>query len=318
MFKDFNNNPLESFDELINKFECIGNLPIALRPERANQLFLEISIKIEGELRVLSSTSSSSSPSIASRKRIEAYKQAKTKYLKKCKDLLGNKYIEFKQDKIPKSNFNLYPELFLRDWAWESSDLDSFFNYLKNINEQNILFLGCGAGRLAFEVATFYKDKNIFASDLNPLNLLPIFQKNYKIYDAQLYPKSLDDVSQKYNIKPIQIPDNLKYFVSDFYDLPIETCECVITTWLLDTLPNKFHELISHVINYISEEGTYYYIGLSNFHKKSLEDSLCQDEIIEVFNNYFNEVTYESKFIPYLQDPKTATKREELVFICYL
>lgn len=315
MFLDLKTGEEKDFNQLIKVFDNINDLPLVLTDERKKQLLFEISLKIENEIRSLASISSSDINLASSRKRIEAYKQFKSKYLKKCKDLLGDKFNKFDSPNIPQSNFNLYPELFLRDWIWESSEISIFLNFLNqnNENEDEIIFLGCGAGRLAYETATSLPETKVYGTDLNPLNLLPLLQNNFKAYDAQLYPFDISKSGNKFDFKKIQLPSNLNYFISDFYELPIINSNCVVTTWLLDTLPNKFHELIAHIVYALNENASYYYIGLANFHKKSIEDMLSQDEIIDVLNNFFESVTYEVKFIPYMQDPNTSLKREELV-----
>lgn len=315
MFFDLNDGVEKDFNELARVYEDINGLPFFLSEERQKQLLFDISLKIENELRSLSSISSIEVNLTSSRKRIEAYKQFRTKYLKRCKDLLGDKLVKFRPQDIPQSNFNLYPELFLRDWIWESKEINIFLEFLntKNKNEEEIIFLGCGAGRLAYETAISLPQTKVYGSDINPLNLLPLFQNNYKAYDTQLYPVDISKSGNKYDFKKIQMPDNLNYFISDFYELPINNANSLVTTWLLDILPNKFHELIAHIVYTLNENASYYYIGLANFHKKSIEDMLTQDEIIEVLNDFFESVSFESKFIPYMQDPNTSLKREELV-----
>jgi len=308
------NKESPSFKELIQSFPRIGQLPLLLTKEKSECLFFDISIYLENEYRSLSRLNSSNSSIKTSRKRIEAIKSSRLSQIKKQKELLAQSLVEFGDNHIPRSTFNPYDELFFRDWCWNKSENSIFIDYLKNKVSNNTAFLGCGAGKVAYEVAKHNPDLDIYATDLNPLNLLPILNsKSLKLYDTLYYSEDLKNVSQKYDFKAPVPLENLNYFVSDFYQLPFSNVECIVTNWLLDILPTNLDALISHISHHLSKSGTFHYIGLANFRNKTIESSYGHEEIIETFKLFFQDVSFELKRIDYLSGPGSASKREELV-----
>lgn len=316
MFFDTYKNNIQ-YAELKDHYSVVNEVPIYLSQSEFKQLAFEISLYLHNEKLNLKNIQSSEIKYKTTRKRIEAYKSDRLKMIKKISQSLGEMYQELDLDQVPRSNFNPYLELFFKDWLWDQKDN---LSYLKDIKRgfKDTLFLGCGAARVAYEYANENPSTNVYATDSNPINLCLLYnQKNTKVFDTIIHPTNINHTSVKFEFTSPAPLKNFMPFVSDFYTMKVKQFEHVVSNWFLDILPNTLDQNLSHLINYIKDDGSFTYIGLSNFYNQSLENSFTQEEIEEILNHYFNDVQMLQKDFNYLNSSYSSQKRVEKILVIH-
>lgn len=311
---NYKNNTL-TYSQLKENFSTINDIPFFLSEADYNFLSFRVSLYIKNEEIKLKNIQSSNLELKSSRKRIELYKASKLKVLNRLKSTLKNFFIELNQERLPQSDFNPYLELFFKDWLWDQEDNLSYIDQIPTDSE-NILFLGCGAARMAYEYAKKNPSIDVYATDINPINLTLLFNQNKtKLFDVVKHPKELDKTSNKFEFSSPDKLENFYPFVSDFYTMDLQKFDHIVSNWFLDILPNDINTNLSHALSFLNDGGQFTYIGLANFYNKTLEESFTQDEILETFQNYFAHIKHSTQNFNYLNTEYVSQKRQEQLLI---
>lgn len=156
-------------------------------------------------------------------------------------------------------------------------------------SERNIAVLGCGAGRLPYDIANQFPKSHVVAVDLNPLLLLAAQQVNSGAKLKGIFPA----VSPKDRMKPAIEVDlaapkgpakNLEFAFADVYALPFQpsSFDLVLTPWLVDILPRHFSLLTSSIAQIVKPSGLWINSGAWAFNFQNEEDNLSLLEAEEV------------------------------------
>lgn len=314
MFINSNNETL-TYKDLKNSYPVHNEIPFFLNNNEYHELAFQVNLYLLNEQINIKSIQSSNIPYKTTRKRIENYKDAKLKTLKKITQSLGEFYKDLQLKQVPRSSFNAYLELFFKDWLWNQTDNLSYLNDIPT-DKDDILFLGCGAARVAYEYAKNNKNCAVYATDKNPINLCLLNnQKNTKIYDTIKNPNTLTNTSVKFEFNSPDSLDNFHPFIADFYSMKTKPFKHVVSNWFLDILPHSIESNLSHLLTFMDENSSFTYIGLSNFYNKSLEQSYTKEELEEILNVYFKDVSIETRSFNYLENEYTSQKRKENILI---
>ena len=314
MFLDKNNN-LVTYQQLKENFPTHNDIPFFLDELGYKKLAFDISLYLHNESIKIKNIQSSNLKLKSTRKRVENYKSGRLKTIKKIHSTLTGFTQELNTQQVPQSNFNPYLELFFKDWLWDQDDNLSYLNDI-NTNCNDILFLGCGAARVAYEYAKNNDKIDVYATDINPINLCLINnQKNTKLFDSVKNPTSIENSAVKFEFSSPDKLNNFFPFVADFYQMKTNQYEHVVSNWFLDILPNQLETNLSHLLQFIKEDGQFTYIGLSNFYNRSLEESFATEEIEELLKEHFLNVEIKQRDFNYLSTPYTSQKRTEKILI---
>lgn len=217
-----------------------------------------------------------------------------------------------------------YPNIH-RDWCWgdeeNEASLRILLQALGDRDPGRTLFLGAGAGRLAFD---FHQQTTAttVALDFNPL----LVMLGKRICDGETlelneFPMAPLDFASLAPLRTLKAPtparDGLNFVVADVHRAPFaaKSFDTVVTPWLVDILPGKFDELCARVNHWLDDNGTWLNFGSLNFHHSDPAAQLGPDECIATLQAQgFETPATRNTTIPYLCSPASRHSRQETVF----
>lgn len=329
---------MNNFDMIAHLFSqdpksylSIDSIPWAY--PNSQEKFLEWSAKVHSfyhfeneELSILQNKLNQKSLTKITSKRIQKYISDKKLQIKSMQKLLD----QFKPPEnfvplIDRQNILSYQELVFRDWCYDSSEVNTYINFIKSKltgNEKNILVLGAGACKLSHELALSTK-ANIISTDINPYLFSVVNNlysgKHLKLIETIPFAKSIEDISKKWELKPIKKPDNHFLVYTDFESLPFKnnSFDLVIGCWFFDIIETELDQSLPHINTFLKNDGRCIYIGPSNFHKESTSKMLTSEEIIERFQNSYSNIDISKENICYLDNPYNSQKRYEDILLIH-
>lgn len=188
---------------------------------------------------------------------------------------------------------------------------------------QRIAVLGCGAGRLAYDLSKL--GHSVLGLDLNPLLLLAAQEFAFggparKSADFPVQALNPDQPGREVKLGglPAASPENLSFAFGDVYQLPLSagSIDVVITPWLIDILPRRFAELVAEVARVLKPNGGWINAGSWRFDFRTEGENLSVSEAEEIASAHFNPIRTTRASTPYLQSPFDAHRREE-VLTCF-
>ena len=266
--------------------------------------------------------------SVSTRQRLHKQHEARHKNLAQIEKILAD-WIPDKALPLSQSTQQIfsYFQLFFRDWCW-GDELESYSEFvLDNISvdsQENILILGSGAGGLSYRVANARPKSRLLSIEHNPFLALASAQimqgKSVKLYDYTLYPRGLEFVAQKHEIRAAKLKhDNHAVVLGEFPRLPIADAQfdTVVAPWFLDILDQSFESALHDCLRFMKDDGKLLFIGPANVHSDYYEEQLCSTEILEVLQRCFKNVEHEQRRIPYLDSPlESQARMESVLFAC--
>ena len=256
------------------------------------------------------------------KKRLNETLQARVFNLKQIKKLLHGFFTEDKaQTVFSTQQIHSYFDNIFRDWSWGLDELDSYVAKLENQDFENktVLILGAGAGGLGHLLASKYPSCRFVEIEHNPLLAIVNHQlssgKTIKLSETSAYPKSLDKVCEKRELGSSNKTENKAVVLASFPDLPFKenSFDCIIAPWFLDILDIPFENALYCAKEFLKTDGVFHFCGPSNIHKKQISEQYCHQEIVEVFNEFFNHVEETQEELPYLNSPLNSQKRIETI-----
>ncbi|MBK7842421.1 MAG: hypothetical protein IPJ71_01805 [Bdellovibrionales bacterium] len=137
-------------------------------------------------------------------------------------------------NKMPtKQGPRTYLDLLFRDWAWENNELTETIQVFDSITPSGqslwnqLVILGGGAGRLAFELAHQHPNWNLTSVDINPLLMFTAQamqrQKTLDFFEFPISPVSLEATCALQTLRnPLGQAGNLSFLFADALNLPVK------------------------------------------------------------------------------------------------
>ncbi|MFK8018315.1 MAG: methyltransferase domain-containing protein [Pseudomonadales bacterium] len=264
----------------------------------------------------------------STRQRLHKQHEARHKNLAQIEKLLA----DWIPDKALPKNQNSqqifsYFQLLFRDWCW-GDELESYSDFVLDKvsvdSQKNVLILGSGAGGLSYRLANALPKSRLLSIEHNPFLALAsarIMQgKSIKLYDYTLYPRTLELVAQKHEIKTAKLEHgNHAVVLGEFPALPIAEAEfdTVVAPWFLDILDQNFESALGDCLRFVKDDGQLLFIGPANVHSEYYEEQLCSTEILEMLQSKFEHVEHEQRRVPYLDSPlESQARMESVLFVC--
>jgi len=214
-----------------------------------------------------------------------------------------------------------------RDWSWGDEENAASLKqvrsvFLENAELGNVLVLGAGAGRLAYDLHMQAGCTTTIAMDFNPLLLL-IAQavtsgNSLKMYEFPIAPKSLeDDAVLRTLAAPEVVRDKFHFVLGDALRPPFaaESFDTVVTPWLIDIISEDLPILAARINGLLKPNGRWINFGSLAFaHPDRARRYSPEETKAIVAENGFSDPYVSDATIPYMCSPASRHGRQERVF----
>ena len=214
-----------------------------------------------------------------------------------------------------------------RDWAWGDDENKASLKQVRAVLHENaelgnVLVLGAGAGRLAYDLHMQCSCKSTIAMDFNPLLLLiaqTVTRGNaLKMYEFPIAPKSLEDDAVLRTLSAPEIVREGFYFVlGDALRPPFapQTFDTVVTPWLIDIVTEDLPILAARINYILKPSGRWINFGSLAFsHPDRARRYSPEETKAIVAENGFSDPYVSDATIPYMCSPASRHGRQESVF----
>lgn len=219
-----------------------------------------------------------------------------------------------------------FPNL-VRDWSnhFEVENTISFDTVqpLLPANAGNILVLGAGGSRLAYDIARAHSDSTVIAFDLNPVLIFAAATLNrgkpLQAAEFSVSPKDPMTPGRVATLEAKQGPaSNLHFVFGDAYHLPFiaNGFDVCVTPWLIDILPRHVESLLSGIARILKPDGEWINFGSFRFDFTDPVENISQEELSACSLQFgLTRLSHQQVEIPYLQSEFDAHRRFETVSV---
>jgi len=222
-----------------------------------------------------------------------------------------------------------YAQNIHRDWCWGNKENQLTLDHLADAWQQtagdskpdNVLVLGCGAGRLAYDLHQRLAPKQTWALDSNPLLcLLGQRMANgecIELTEFPLAPVSISDSAVPRTLTAPQPVSGLHFICADALRLPFAAgqFDLVVTPWLLDVIDASVPAVLQVIAHALQPGGRWLNQGSVAFTGALPANQLTAPELRELTEAYGFNVEYaEDVALPYLQSPASRQQRTEITY----
>ena len=276
--------------------------------------------------------------SALAKRRVERYKKCveshRRKLQKLCRpvdmqSLQGNyeSYLALRTRLPADHGLNTYYANIHRDWAWGDEENRASLKQIQSVlhdhaNLGNVLVLGAGAGRLAYDIHTSMQCTSTVAMDFNPLLLLvaqTVTQgKKLNLYEFPIAPLALEDDAVLRKLKaPEAVDDSFHLVLGDALrpPFPEKTFDTVVTPWLIDVITEDLPILAARINRLLKKEGRWVNFGSLAFSSPKKSRCYSPEEVKAIIGeNGFSDPYVSQATIPYMCSPASRHGRQERVF----
>jgi SAM-dependent methyltransferase/uncharacterized protein YbaR (Trm112 family) len=219
-----------------------------------------------------------------------------------------------------------YPNIH-RDWAWGDEENDASLDQVRKVVNEgaelgDVLVLGAGAGRLAYDIHMYMDCRRTVAFDFNPLLMLVADAvtrgDTLPMYEFPIAPKSLEDdaVLRKLSA-PEPVADGFHLVLGDALRPPFaqKSFDTIVTPWLIDIVTEEFSIFAARINRLLKADGRWINFGSLAFHhpKHAWQYSPEETKAIVAESGFSDPYVTEAS-IPYMCSPASRHGRREKVF----
>ncbi len=219
-----------------------------------------------------------------------------------------------------------YPNIH-RDWAWGDEENTASINQLRAVLHDNaelgdVLVIGAGAGRLAYDLHMQLDAGRTIAFDFNPMLML-VAQSvaggdTLPMYEFPIAPRSLeDDVVLRKLSAPAPVREGFHLVLGDALRPPFVagSFDTVVTPWIIDIVTEEFSRFAARINQLLKKDGRWVNFGSLAFHhpKHAFQYSPEETKAI-VAESGFSDPYVSEATIPYMCSPASRHGRQEKVF----
>jgi uncharacterized protein YbaR (Trm112 family)/ubiquinone/menaquinone biosynthesis C-methylase UbiE len=305
--------------------EWRGRLHFALQQLRHESAGLDNELKKEG-LHSLT------------RRRVERYKKAVEHHHRLLAKLLRpldmqalhgsyESYLALRTRLPADQGLNTYYANIHRDWAWGDEENKASLKQVQSVLHDhaelgNVLVLGAGAGRLAYDIHRNLSCETTVAMDFNPLLLLVaravVRGEKLKLYEFPIAPLALEDDAV---LRPLTAPEvvdeRFHLVLGDALRAPFQnqSFDTVVTPWLIDIVTEDLPVLAALINNLLRENGRWVNFGSLAFSSPQRARRYSPEETKAIVaENGFSDPYVSQNTIPYMCSPASRHGRREKMF----
>jgi SAM-dependent methyltransferase len=220
-----------------------------------------------------------------------------------------------------------YAQNIHRDWCWGEDEnkqvIDHLLDALKRAAvsaPKTVLVLGCGAGRLAYDLQAKLNAEETWGLDSNPL-LCVVAQRmaageKISFTEFPLVPISLADTAVSRTLQAPNVVSGVHFICADGLRLPFAAGEfdLVVTPWLLDVIDAGVADVLQVIAHVLKPGGCWLNHGSIAFQGQLPTNRLSATELAEITSSQgFDVALSEDIELPYLQSPASRHRRSEIV-----
>jgi uncharacterized protein YbaR (Trm112 family)/ubiquinone/menaquinone biosynthesis C-methylase UbiE len=272
------------------------------------------------------------------RRRVERYKKAVEDHRRRLSKLLKpvnmqaysgsyESYLALRTRLPADQGLNTYYANVHRDWAWGEEENSASLQQIRSVLHDhaelgNVLVLGAGAGRLAYDIHRSLNCTATVAMDFNPLLLLVAQAvtrgEKLRLYEFPIAPKALEDDAI---LRPLGAPgtvdEHFHLVLGDALRAPFvdKRFDTVVTPWLIDIITEDLPVLASRINNLLTENGRWLNFGSLAFASPMRSRRYSPEETKAIVaESGFSDPYVSQKTIPYMCSPASRHGRQEKVF----
>lgn len=272
------------------------------------------------------------------RRRLERYRKSTDSHRRSLQKLLQpvdvqslqgsyESYLALRTRLPADQGLNTYYANVHRDWSWGDEENEASMKQLRSVLHEsaelgNVLVLGAGAGRLAYDLHMEMDCAATVAMDFNPLLLL-VAQKvtqgdSLKMYEFPIAPRSLEDDAVLRTLKaPAAVSENFHLVLGDALRAPFAPAsfDTVVTPWLIDIITEDLPVLAARINHLLKPEGRWVNFGSLAFAAPERARRYSPEEAKAIVaESGFSDPYVSEATIPYMCSPASRHGRQEHVF----
>jgi uncharacterized protein YbaR (Trm112 family) len=214
-----------------------------------------------------------------------------------------------------------------RDWAWGDAENDASLKQVQKVLENdlapgNVLVLGAGACRLAYDMHMKLQAGTTVAVDFNPLLLLIAKQlmngETMQLYEFPIAPKSLDDFAVLRKLAaPNPVSDGFCFVLGDVLrpSFAPGSFDTVVTPWLIDIIAEDLPVFSARINSLLKAGGRWINFGSLAFDHPERSRRYSPEEVLVIAKECgFGAPQVTQATIPYMCSPASRHGRQETVF----
>jgi uncharacterized protein YbaR (Trm112 family)/ubiquinone/menaquinone biosynthesis C-methylase UbiE len=265
------------------------------------------------------------------KKAVESHRRSLQKILQplEMQSLQGNyeSYLALRTRLPSDQGINTYYPNIHRDWSWGKEENDASLKQIRAVLHDhaelgNVLILGAGAGRLAYDIHTQLNCTSTVAMDFNPLLMLVAKAvtsgKSLSLYEFPIAPLALDDDAVLRKLDAPEVADeNFHLVLGDALrpPFPDQSFDTVVTPWLIDIISEDLPALSARINSLLKQNGRWVNFGSLAFASPERARRYSPEETKAIIaENGFSDPYVSQATIPYMSSPASRHGRQERVF----
>ena len=222
---------------------------------------------------------------------------------------------------------NTYYANIHRDWAWGEEENEASLQQVRSVlHDQaelgNVLVLGSGAGRLAYDIHEKLDCSRLVALDFNPLLMLVANRvtngDRLSMYEFPIAPKSLEDDAVLRRLSaPEPAGETFHLVLGDVLRAPFAAAsfDTVVTPWLIDIITEDLPVLAARINRLLKDDGRWVNFGSLAFADPGRARRYSPEETKAIVaESGFSDPYVSEASIPYMCSPASRHGRQETVF----
>jgi SAM-dependent methyltransferase/uncharacterized protein YbaR (Trm112 family) len=272
------------------------------------------------------------------RRRVERYRKSTDQHRRALQKLLkpvdlqtmrGNyeSYLALRTRLPTDQGLNTYYANVHRDWCWGDEENEASLKQLRSVLHENaelgdVLVIGAGAGRLAYDIHRQLDCTRVVAMDFNPLLMLVAQAMTrgdrLSMYEFPIAPASLeDDVVLRKLSAPDVAGDDFHLVLADALRAPFAagSFDTVVTPWLIDIITEDLPVFATRINRLLKENGRWVNFGSLAFAEPARARCYSPEETKAIVAECgFSDPYVSQATIPYMCSPASRHGRQEKVF----